>query len=556
MMSHLIPVILASLSVAAPPDPGAEVEVPRYGIFEQSLRHSGDRANPYATLAATAELTAPDGVAKRQIPLFWDGGRDWKLRFSPDRSGAWSWAVRSDDPGLDGQSGRFRVVESDRKGGLGRMEGFPYHFRRQDGTPFWFLGDTGWALFTAGAEEKHTRRAVERYIDARAGQGFNVIHAMLISEAGWGNDGGPAFEDLGAERINPGYWREVDRTLAYLNGKGIVGGLVLAWSDKGRNPNNWRDFPSQEARGRYARYVAARYSAHDVYFIVGGEWDLEIKRSGLSRDELKRQYMAIGAAVAAADPHGRLIGIHPGGNGSVEEFADAPGMDFGDYQQIYNDLHAAILKARDHDRPVVNAEYAYYLRDQDEDGRTDKPNSTSLEAIRHASWDIAMAGGYLVTGFGTTYFGGNRHPGPFDVDTAKNDDWEEDVQHLRTLFTSPEWWRLEPHDELITAREPRGEDRAVELPRASRRSRVRIPPATTYWALADPGRAYVAYVRGLSGPTSISLGRGAGGQYRLRQFDPRTGRSEDLGTRKADDTIRYEAPDERDWVLVIEAVKP
>ncbi|MEJ7639915.1 MAG: DUF5060 domain-containing protein [Singulisphaera sp.] len=345
MMSHLIPVILASLSVAAPPDPGGEVEVPRYGVFEQSLRHSGDRANPYATLAATAELTAPDGVAKRRIPLFWDGGRDWKLRFSPDRSGTWSWAVRSDDPGLDGQSGRFRVVESDRKGGLGRMEGSPYHFRRQDGTPFWFLGDTGWALFTTGAEEKHTRGAVERYIDARADQGFNVIHAMLISEAGWGNDGGPAFEDLGAERINPGYWREVDRTLAYLNGKGIVGGLVLAWSDKGRNPNNWRDFPSQEARERYARYVAARYSASDVYFIVGGEWDLEIAVRPVAR----RAETAIHGdrrAVADADPHGRLIGIHPGGNGSVEEFADAPGMDFGDYQQIYNDLHAAILKAR------------------------------------------------------------------------------------------------------------------------------------------------------------------------------------------------------------------
>ena len=54
----------------------------------------------------------------------------------------------------------------------------------------------------------------------------------------------------------------------------------------------------------------------------------------------------------------------------------------------------------------------------------------------------------------------------------------------------------------------------------------------------------------------MSPGRGAGGHYRLRQFDPRTGRFEDLGTRKVDDSIRYEAPDERDWVLVIEAVKP
>jgi hypothetical protein len=64
---------------------------------------------------------------------------------------------------------------------------FSRHFERQDGSPFWFRGDTAWGLVTDKAEEKHDRAAALRYIDTRAGQGINVLHTMLFSEAGWDN---------------------------------------------------------------------------------------------------------------------------------------------------------------------------------------------------------------------------------------------------------------------------------------------------------------------------------------------------------------------------------
>ena len=72
------------------------------------------------------------------------------------------------------------------------------------------------------------------------------------------------------------------------NAKGAKVGLVLAWADKGRNPNSWRAFPSQEARLRYARYIAARYGAYDVYFIVVGEWNADTRRDlDLSDDQIR-----------------------------------------------------------------------------------------------------------------------------------------------------------------------------------------------------------------------------------------------------------------------------
>lgn len=425
----------AGLLVTAEFSPARADEVGRYGVVEKSFRQAGDHDNPYTDVQrARATLIGPEGEQHR-VPLFWDGGDTWRFRFTPEKLGRWRWETASSDPGLDDHSGRFRVVESEKRGGIEPMPEHPRYLQRQDGPPFYFMGDTAWALYTDSDDERHTWQTVQRYIDTRSEQGFNVVHSMLISEAGWGNSGGPAFHDLDAERINPAYWREVDRRVRYLNERGIVAGLALAWADKGSNPNNWQDFPSQEARERYARYIAARYGARNVYFIVSGEWNAV----GEYR-QTRRTYEQIGEALNQADPHGRMIAIHPYGNDAVRRFADEPWMSFADYQQVYTDLHGQALKSRRRsEKPVVNAEYAYFLQDRKGDGRTDKPNSATLAAIRHATWDIAMAGSHFITGFGSTYFGGHRHPDPFDVDAAQNNPWEEEVQHVRELFTSLDW---------------------------------------------------------------------------------------------------------------------
>jgi hypothetical protein len=303
-------------------------DVPKFGIYERSLEHAGQYDNPYKDLTATARLTEPDGKTTRRIPLFWDGNRTWKLRFSPDKTGTWRWSVSSKDSALDGRAGSFRVIDSDRHGSIQPMAGFPHHFQRQDGSPFWFMGDTAWALFTDNEQERHDRRTAISYVDTRAAQGFNVVHSMLMSEAGWPNAGGPPFDDIAAERIHPGYWQEIDRRLAHVNGRGVVAGLALAWGDKRRvEPYAWSRLPGLEARKRYARYIAARYSALDVYFIVSGEWHAEVRaRPGATEETIKNEFSEIGRSLRDADPHGRMVAIHPmTEHGSVREFVGTRG---------------------------------------------------------------------------------------------------------------------------------------------------------------------------------------------------------------------------------------
>ncbi len=549
---RLLAAVLVLVSIVAASAFGADI--PRFGVFEQELAHSGTYDNPYVEATASATLEGPDGSI-RTIPLFWDGGRTWRLRFSPDFEGVWKWRTTSANVGLSGKAGQFTVVPSDRKGNIRPMPSAPHHFERQDGTPFWFLGDTAWALYTNNDEEKHNRRTALEYVDARAEQGFNVLHSMLLSEAGWGNQGGPPFDDMAAERVNPGYWQEIDLRLRHVNKRGIVAGLAVAWGNKGRGERYaWNRLPTMEARLRYARYIAARYSAFDVYFLVSGEWHAEINKTpGETAESIRQQFIEIGNALHKSDPHDRIIGIHPmTALGSVREFVGTEWMSFGDYQQNYRDLHARILESRGASLPVVNSEYGYFLRDRDGDGLVDKSNSFDLECIRHASWDIAMAGGYLVTGFGTTYFGGNRDPGPFDLHAKKNDPWEKEIQHLRCFFAKLEWWKLEPHDELLKGPFERDGDGSKRAERDGRKVSVIAPPKRTYWLLADPGKTYVAYVRGGEGMWEIDLGKSDPGEWEVRLFDPRSGSVQPLKALTGTTDLRLRAPDRHDWVIVAE----
>jgi hypothetical protein len=529
----------------------AQNQVEKHAIFEVALEGAESPLNPYLDIVAEAAVRRPDGQ-DWNVPLFWDGGKTWRLRLSPDKAGRWEYKVTSTDPGLNGRSGGFDCRESRRPGGLRASSQWPGHFERQDGTPFWFMGDTAWGYLTDSAEDNHHRPQAEYYAQTRAAQGFNVIHCMVLSEQGVGNQRGLPFEDIAAEKINPGYWREVDERLAFANRAGLTVGLAIAWGDKrGVEPFAWSRFASADARKRYARYVAARYGAFDVYFLVSGEWHAEIRARRVAAEEtVFRAFVDIGNALNAADAHGRMIGIHPmTAHGSVREFAAAPWMSFADYQQNYRELHGRALLSRSLRGPVVNSEYGYHLRDADGDGKPDKENSYTTRDIRLASWDIVMAGGYLVTGFGTTYFGGHRDPGPFDVDARRNDDWEAQIGHLRKFFTQLKWWRLIPSDGLIASGPERATDGMVE--RGDGRTGIR-PPASACWVMADPGETYLLYVRGTLRAVEMDLGA-RGRPFVIRRFDPRTGEVAELGTALVAFRYRFEPPDEQDWVVLLQS---
>jgi hypothetical protein len=538
---------------------GQAQNVGLYAIHEATFQHSGVIANPYTELSATATLTAPDG-SNHIIPLFWNGSVEWKLRFSPDQLGTWTYSVQSINSGLNGGNGSFEVINSENRGGIQRMTNNPSHFQYQDGTPMWFMGDTNWALYynSPASSVEHLNPITRRnYIDKRAEQGFNVIHSQVIfgslneNVPSWTNSGGTTFNTntraFTGEALNPAFFQQLDLDVAYLNSQGITGGLVLAWAEIPNSSEfDYRSFPSDQARLRYAEYIAARYSAYNVYFVVSGEWQKLLSASA---------YDVLGQKLADTDPHDRLVTIH-NWQETPSSFGQENWAGFGEYRQVYSRLHENLLNIRAAypDKPAVASEYAYFLRDQSHNGHPDKPNSGTIDDIRHATWDIAMAGAYFVTGFGSTYYGGMRHPTPFNGD-IRDVAWEAQVQHVMELFANVPWWNLKPADELISAAT------ALGTPIARSAADVLANPTRplhqserTFWALADVGRTYVGYFRGIDGAISLDLGDALPTSLRLQLFNPRSGEFQDLDFTTVDGVIIIASPDSQDWVVVAEVV--
>jgi hypothetical protein len=54
---------------------------------------------------------------------------------------------------------------------------------REDGSPFFYLGDTAWELF-----HRLNREEADRYLEDRARKGFTVIQAVALAELDGLND--------------------------------------------------------------------------------------------------------------------------------------------------------------------------------------------------------------------------------------------------------------------------------------------------------------------------------------------------------------------------------
>ena len=129
----------------------ASRSVEQWTRFEDVFTGSKDYANPVQDVEVTVEFSSPSGN-KRTLLAFWDGGRMWRVRFSPDMRGKWTYKTSCSDKsdnGLNNKTGSFecRRYKGDlslfKRGEL-RLSKNRRYFEHSDGTPFFFLSDTVW----------------------------------------------------------------------------------------------------------------------------------------------------------------------------------------------------------------------------------------------------------------------------------------------------------------------------------------------------------------------------------------------------------------------------
>lgn len=287
-------------------------QTPVWTKHEIRLQSSKTYNNPiYDVRDFKAIFTAPSGRT-RTVYGFWDGGTDWKIRFMPDEKGKWTWKTICSDTentGLHEQQGEFSCIENPRddalfKKGAIRHEPGKYYLSYSDGTPYFWLACTAWngALKSTGEEWEH-------YLNQRKSNHYNTIQLVTTEWRGADKnaEGLTAIEGTGYIRVNPEFFKRIDRRIDEVNTKGMLVSPVILWAlptGEGRHLSPGYTLPLDEAV-LLAKYIVARYQGNHVVWTLGGDGryfgDQELKWKEIGR----RVFNGVDHAPVTLHPHGR-----------------------------------------------------------------------------------------------------------------------------------------------------------------------------------------------------------------------------------------------------------
>ena len=278
--------------------------------------------NAYTDVTVWVDLSGPN--FKKRVYGFWDGGDTFRVRLVATQPGAWSWKSGSDpnDPGISGKSGSFTAIDWTKKEkdenplrhGFLRASENHHALNYADGTPFFAIGDTWYSLgsnrFKWYDDDKERPigpgAGFKDYVRYRKSQGYNwvnmiaafpnwktddsswhlVMHdsARTTVRSAWlefgtgsaknmDNEGGrpfifpgkvPGYENYFPDmnRINPEYFKYIDRKIAYLNANGFIPFIEVSRRDAGLLWYKYYGWP--DSYSRFIEYIFARYQAYNT----------------------------------------------------------------------------------------------------------------------------------------------------------------------------------------------------------------------------------------------------------------------------------------------------
>jgi hypothetical protein len=276
----------------------AETGTERWGLFDVNLNGPRD-GNPFVDVKLSAEFR--QGARVLRVAGFYDGAGSYKIRFSPDAEGEWTYTTRSNRPELDGKTGSL-VCTKPGAGNHGPVSvRNTFHFGYADGTPYISVGTTCYA-WTHQPDELQ-----QQTVNTLRTAPFNKMRMCIFPKWYDHNRDEPRlfpFPRSGDKndytRFDVAFWRNLETRIQQLQSLGIEADLILF------HPyDHWGyALMPPEADELYLRYVIARLGAYrNVWWSVANEWDL-VKGK---KPEVWDRYFAI---LQENDPYQRLRSIH------------------------------------------------------------------------------------------------------------------------------------------------------------------------------------------------------------------------------------------------------
>ncbi len=518
------------------------------GVVEWSYSSNKPYTDPFNDLELDVVFTGPDGH-EHKVPAFWAGGQTWRIRFSPQSRGRYTYRTIASDKGdLDGRRGVLEVApyqgdEPLRKHGFVRIAADQRHFEHEDGTPFFWLGDTWWMGLCSRLRWPED---FERLAADRVNKGFTVIQIiaglypdMPSFDPRGANEAGFPWE-AGFARINPGYFDQADVRIRYLVEHGLTPCIVACWG-------YFLPLMGIPKIKKHWRYLVARWGAYPVVWCLAGEGSMPYYLSKTPKEDAaaqKQGWTEVARYVRSIDSYHHPVTIHPGDSArnvvedpSVQDF-DMLQTGHSDRKSIPNteNLVTGSL-AKTPRMPVLVGEVCY-------EGIME---ASRQEIQRFMFWTSILNGAAGHTYGANGIWQVNTRERPFGPSphgrTWGNVPWDIAAElpgsrHIglsKGLLMKYPWWRFEPHPEWV---EPHWTRDNYEQP----------------YAAGIPGEVRMIFIPPAWNPPTVKSIE-SGVAYHAFYFDPASGKQHDLGAVTPDSTGAWPAPltpTFADWVLVLE----
>jgi hypothetical protein len=433
-------------------------------------------------------------------------------------------------PSVDLSHGRLIVSENHR------------YLVFQDGTPFFYLGDTGWELF-----HRLTYKEAEKYLENRRQKGFTVIQAVILAELDGLNtpnrNGDKPLLDNDPLKPNGKYFAFVDSVIRLAEKNGIFIGLLPTWGDK-VDRSSWGAGPlifNPDNARAYGRYLGERYrSFPNIIWINGGDRSGGVNSTGTGSNFPVWDALAMG--IKSTDPN-HLMTFHPWGEKSSSEwFHTCEWLDFNMTQTGHAQRSHAIygMIQKDYDRvpvkPCMDGEPRY--EDHPINWKPDSLGWFNEMHVRQAAyWDL-FCGSHGHT-YGCHPVWQMATPGRELVGYARH--YWYDVLDL------PGAWQMLNVRRLMESR--------PMLSRVPFQEIVLNPGDEYGYIAATRGDGYIMVYTALGNDIELNGNLMLSADYTAWWFDPRSGKALSAGNVERKPLLRFSAPSRGpgfDWVLILD----
>ena len=293
--------------------------VEQWKVAEITLTSGKSYPDPFNQLEVSATFSGPDGKIITR-PAFWDGGNTWKIRFAPTAIGKWNMKTSCSDPSNTGlhqvtatveckpYSGKLAIYQH----GFLKVSKDKRYFVYDDGTPFFYLGDTHWIYIREHFDTSNIKGVASQFkyiVDKRVDQGFTVYQTEAIQSPQGQGAGSQEpycnFKDGFTEQDIAGF-RNIDRKFQYLADQGLVNAnSAICWA---LEPADYPDVYTESYMAKLGTYWAARYGAYPVMWTIAQEIDKNMYKRYDSVSIGK--WFAVAKAIADHDAYHHPLTAH------------------------------------------------------------------------------------------------------------------------------------------------------------------------------------------------------------------------------------------------------